>query len=289
MPTETVYGLAAAARDESAVARIFSVKGRPSNHPLIVHIGDPCALERWGREVPDSARELAAAFWPGPLTMLVWRHPSVLDAVTGGRDTVGLRMPDHPVALEILSLFDDGVAAPSANRFGAVSPTRAEHVVADIGAWLDWSRDVVIDGGACAVGIESTIVDLTTDRPTILRPGAVTAESIEAVVGPVQRTDKGPSRAPGMLAAHYAPACEVIVATDAADAESLLFERRSAGQQAEVWSVDDLDAFAHDLYARLRNADERGLDTLIVIVPPSEGIGVAIIDRLLRAATGSAR
>ncbi len=289
MPTETVYGLGAAARDESAVARIFSVKGRPPNHPLIVHISDSGALDDWGRELSDSARELAAAFWPGPLTMLVWRHPSVLDAVTGGRDSVGLRMPDHPVALEILHVFGDGVAAPSANRFGAVSPTRAEHVVADIGAWLDPSRDVIIDGGACAVGLESTIVDLTTDRPTILRPGAVTAESIEAVVGPVQRTDKGPSRAPGMLAAHYAPACEVIVATDAAHAEHLLFERRSALQRAEVLSVEDLDTFARDLYARLRGADERGLDTLIVIVPPSEGIGVAIIDRLLRAATGSAR
>ena len=290
LPTETVYGLGALARNESALKRVFEVKGRPGDHPLIVHLPDASMLEQWVLDVTEPALALGAAFWPGPLTLLLRRHPSVLDIVTGGRPTVGLRIPDHEVALEVLRCCGDGVAAPSANRFGAVSPTRAEHVIRDIGDRLDPARDVVLDGGPCAVGLESTIVDLTTPMPTILRPGAVTAEAIEAVLDTrVHRTDYGPSRAPGMLAAHYAPRCEVLVARGGIEADTLAASRRSCGQTVGVLSFDDLDEFARRLYGALREADDQRLDTVVVVVPPATGIGVAIVDRLTRAATGSAR
>ncbi len=194
-PTETVYGLGADASNPAAVARIYQVKGRPAGHPVIVHIGDARQLERWARELPNDAKKLAARFWPGPLTLVLKRAPSVGDYLTGGEDTIGLRMPNHPVALELLHQFGDGIAAPSANKFGRISPTTAEHVSDDLGDEVD----LILDGGPCGIGIESTIIDLSRDRPVLLRPGRISVEEIAATlsVKPEPR-DRSAPRAPGM-------------------------------------------------------------------------------------------
>ena len=298
LPTETVYGLGADARNADAVRRVFTTKGRPADHPLIVHLGSSHDLlsdsdtgHGWARDIPDTAVALATAYWPGPLTMLLRRHPSVLDVVTGARDTVGLRVPAHPVALAVLRAFGGGVAAPSANRFGAVSPTSAAHVLADIGHLLDPVRDVVLDGGSCPVGIESTIVDFTVDPPVILRPGGLAVEAIESVLGfAVTHVTTGPSRAPGMLVAHYAPRAEVVLADDEPAAEAWMASLLAAGRHVEMFPVvTDVDELARTLYSSLRAADERGLDAIVVVLPGRDGIGAAIVDRLLRAATGSRR
>jgi len=295
VPTETVYGLAADASNPDAVRRIFAAKGRPADHPLIVHLPDASALDRWARDVPDAARSLAAAFWPGPLTMVLPRTDLVPDVVTGGRDTVGLRVPDHPVTSELLRRFDGGLAAPSANRFGRVSPTRAEHVVADLGDRVD----LVLDGGPCRVGVESTIVEVLGDRLTVLRTGAITAEQVEAVAGrPVDLDVRGPVRAPGMLESHYAPAARVVVAVDDPVAEvralvdagervAVLAEAAPAGLPGEVVVLDpvgDADGYARHLYQRLRDADAAGADVVVAIPPAPTGAGVAVRDRLQRAA-----
>jgi L-threonylcarbamoyladenylate synthase len=294
-PTETVYGLGADATDPDAVARLYAVKGRPPGHPVIVHLPAATALDRWAADVPDTARALAAEFWPGPLTLLVPRAPAVLDAVTGGLDTVGVRVPGHPVAQALLVAFGGGVAAPSANRFGAVSPTTAGHVRADLGDAVD----VVLDGGPCPVGVESTIIDCSGREPVVLRPGGVPVERIEAVVGrPVPIID-GAGRAPGTLAAHYAPAARVVVVDAdavALRAASLLAEGARVGLLAPTGATPvpdglavldrphDAEEFAHQLYARLREADARRLDVVLVVPPAAEGIGVAVRDRLRRAA-----
>lgn len=203
-PTETVYGLGADASRDDAAAKIFAVKGRPRAHPLIVHIAGE--IGDWAREVPDAARRLVAAAWPGPLTVILKRGPQVALATTGGADTVGLRMPAHPMALALLRAFGGGVAAPSANRFGHVSPTTADHVVADLGDDVDY----VLDGGKCDVGVESTIVDLSRGQPVLLRPGGMPREAIEAIIGPLAAPDAAAPAAPGTLASHYAPRAEVI-------------------------------------------------------------------------------
>lgn len=304
LPTETVYGLGADASAPDAVRRIFATKGRPADHPLIVHLGDPDELDRWAVEVPDTARKLAAACWPGPLTLVLRRAGGVSDVVTGGLDTVGLRVPAHPVIAAVLRAFGGGVAAPSANRFGRVSPTTAQHVLDELGEVLDPARDLVLDGGPCTIGVESTIVDCTAAVPVILRPGGVPAERIESVLGiAVQRKAGGPSRAPGMLAAHYAPTAQVVVVSASEVAAAAADE---PGRRVGVLAPADvavppgavrLDApapysaelLAPLLYARLRQADVLGLDLLLVVAPPAEGLGAAIIDRLTRAATGSAR
>ncbi|MEP7216361.1 MAG: L-threonylcarbamoyladenylate synthase, partial [Anaerolineaceae bacterium] len=207
LPTETVYGLAADAANELAVRRVFAVKGRPASHPVIVHVTGVEALADWAREVPEAALRLAGAFWPGPLTLVLPRTARAGDVVTGGQDTVALRVPSHPLALDVLRAFGGGLAAPSANRFGHVSPTTAQHVRDDLGVEVDF----VLDGGPCAIGVESTIVDLATDpaAPVILRTGAVTREDVARVLGGAVRVRDdvatGGVRAPGMLAAHYAP------------------------------------------------------------------------------------
>ena len=206
MPTETVYGLAADAGSESAVRAIFAAKGRPADHPVIVHIPDAASMHRWAVEVPAAARALAAAFWPGPLTLVLKRGPAASDLITGGQDTVGLRCPAHPWALALLKAFGGGVAAPSANRFGRISPTTAQHVVDDLGLKPDGAVDMVLDGGACPVGIESTIVDLSGPSPRLLRPGAVTRGELEAVLGaPLGGSEAGAPRVSGGLEKHYAP------------------------------------------------------------------------------------
>ena len=202
VPTETVYGLGADAANADAVRRVFAVKGRPLDHPLIVHVASASALARWAVDVPPAAEALAAACWPGPLTVVLHRRPDVDPTVAGGRDTIALRVPAHPLTLAVLDAFDGGIAAPSANRFGHVSPTTAQHVRDDLGDDVD----LVLDGGPCTVGVESTIVDLTVEPPSVLRPGGIPLAALEAIVdGPVRGEDTGPRRAPGMLASHYAP------------------------------------------------------------------------------------
>jgi L-threonylcarbamoyladenylate synthase len=300
-PTETVYGLGADAANPAAVAKIFAVKGRPADHPLIVHLPSSEHLPRWAREVPSEAEKLAAAFWPGPLTLILKRQPNVPDAVTGGQDTVGLRVPSHPLALELLAAFAGGIAAPSANRFGRISPTTAEHVREELGDRVP----LVLDGGACPVGIESTILDLSRDRPVLLRPGSIGAADIARVLGRAPEMaaprDDAP-RVSGTLAAHYAPRTPLqLVSSD-----GLLFALRNAlvaGERVAVlaptaqaishdlvsWKRSPAEpaAFAHELYASLRELDALGCARILVQQPPAGEAWLAVRDRLRRAAAGS--
>lgn len=301
-PTETVYGLGADARDPDAVARLFAVKGRPSDHPVIVHLGSRAELDDWARTVPPAALELAEACWPGPLTLLLPRAAHVPDAVTGGRDTVGLRVPAHPVAQALLGAFGSGLAAPSANRFGQVSPTTAAHVRADLGADVD----LVLDGGPCQVGVESTIVDLSGPEPEVLRPGGTSFERLAEVLGhPVARWQGArPVAAPGTLASHYAPLARVELVDALGGAEAVCQEvarHVEAGDSVGVLAADpveglpvgvaqlgpvgDVDAYARVLYDRLRQADRLRLDVVVAVPPPPAGLGAAVGDRLRRAAT----
>jgi len=299
-PTETVYGLGADAANPDAVRHLFAVKGRPKDHPVIVHVSGADALAEWAATVPDSARVLARAFWPGPLTVIVRRAARVPDAVTGGRETVGVRVPDQPVALALLRAFGDGIAAPSANRFGRVSPTTAEDVRAD----LDGDVDLVLDGGPCRVGVESTIIDCTVEPPVVVRLGGIPREAVGRVLGhAVAVRDDGAVAAPGTLPAHYAPRVRVhVVDADevAVRVASLVGTGRRVGFLALEGTVEpphdvtilhaprDVDEYARVLYARLREADAAGLDDLVVVPPPPAGIGAAVADRLRRAsATGA--
>ena len=294
-PTETVYGLGADASRDDAAAKIFAVKGRPRAHPLIVHIAGE--IGDWAREVPDAARRLVAAAWPGPLTVILKRGPQVALATTGGADTVGLRMPAHPMALALLRAFGGGVAAPSANRFGHVSPTTADHVVADLGDDVDY----VLDGGKCDVGVESTIVDLSRGQPVLLRPGGMPREAIEAIIGPLAAPDAAAPAAPGTLASHYAPRAEVIAvdpddvpaAVSAASGKVAVLAPRSAFGPWGPWGElsvlayplpDDLAGMARELYSALRDLDTAGVDVVIAALPPAVGLGEAVGDRLRRAA-----
>jgi L-threonylcarbamoyladenylate synthase len=299
-PTETVYGLGADAANPRAIARIFAAKGRPADHPLIVHLPDASQLERWAVDIPEAAHGLAAAFWPGPLTLILRRHPSVSDAITGGQDTVGLRVPNHPLALQLLREFGGGVAAPSANRFGRISPTTAAHVREDLGDAVA----LVLDGGPCAVGIESTILDLSGAAPRILRPGMLDAAAIGKVLGVVPAfggTADAP-RVSGSLEAHYAPrtplqlaaATELAgIATCALDAGKrvalLAPQAPGIARESLVWRPADLDPerFAHDLYARLRELDALSCDLILVAAPPDDEAWRAVADRLRRAAATS--
>ena len=305
-PTETVYGLGADATNATAVARVFAVKGRPVGHPLIVHLASADLLDDWAVELPAAARALAQSCWPGPLTMIVRRSGRVADAVTGGRPTVGLRVPDHPVAHALLTAFGDGVAAPSANRFGHVSPTTAAHVRADLGPDVD----LVLDGGPSEVGVESTIVDLSGERPELLRPGAIGVERLAKVLGvaPVVWGGEGEARASGMLRAHYAPAARVeLVDADhvvdrahellgAANGRALLVGVLAPtvldGLPPEVMELEPVggpEDHARALYDRLRQADRLGVHVLLAVPPTDAGTpaGIAVLDRLRRAAAAS--
>jgi L-threonylcarbamoyladenylate synthase len=291
-PTETVYGLGADASSADAVHRLFAVKGRPADHPVIVHLGDAVQLDEWGVEVDDVARTLTRACWPGPLTVVVRRAARVPDAVTGGLPTVGLRVPDQPVALALLRALGGGIAAPSANRFGRVSPTTAADVFADLGDDVD----VILDGGPCRVGVESTIVDCSRPEPAILRLGGLPRERIEALLGGrVPVLDGGEVRAPGTLASHYSPRAHVeFGALDTVPARIEAAHER--GERVGVIGVDahagvevlgvprDGDEYAHDLYRMLRDADSRRLDRVIAVAPDPAGLGAAVVDRLRRAA-----
>ena len=299
-PTETVYGLGADAANPEAVERIFVAKGRPRSHPVIVHLAEPAAAKEWAAEGPDFAAAQAAAFWPGPLTLVLPRSDLVPDAVTGGLNTVGLRVPAQPVALELLAACGGGVAAPSANRFGRVSPTRADHVRADLGAAVD----LILDGGPCPVGVESTIVDCSGVEPRVLRPGGVPVESLSEVLGYKIGMTADPSvRAPGMLASHYAPSARVeVLAPDAVATRAqelvalgvrvgILAPGRMVGLPAGIEALPPTGgavAYAKCLYQRLREADRRGVEVLLAVPPPERGVGTAVADRLRRAAASGA-
>lgn len=285
IPTETVYGLAARADRPEAVRRMYAIKGRPGEHPSIVHVADADHVDGWAVLPDGPATMLATTCWPGPLTLLLTRGPRVADEVTGGRATVGIRVPAHPMAGALLQRIDVGVAAPSANRFGQVSPTTAAHVVADLGEALDPERDAILDGGPCPVGIESTIVDCTVTPPQVLRPGAIPTEDIERLLDGALAPATGPARAAGMLTSHYAPRCRVHLATDRAAAHEARTRIGGAGRAVDVLDrTDDLLAATRHLYADLRDADRRGLDDLVVVLPPPTGLGHALRDRLTKAA-----
>lgn len=283
IPTETVYGLAASALDPVAVAKVFAIKGRPTHHPLIVHLAAASQLVGWG-VVDRRAELLARAFWPGPLTLIVPRGPLALDAVTGGLETVGVRVPAHPVALALLERFGGGLAAPSANRFGFVSPTTADHVAQDLAG-----EDIgLVDGGPCEVGIESTIVDVSGERPALLRLGKITREEVEAVLGePVELAlHAARAKAPGQLASHYAPRARLEV-VPAERLEARRLELVAVEGPERVATLTALGAspaeWAKNLYAALREADARG-PAVILIAPPPEGpMQEAVVDRLARA------
>jgi len=281
IPTETVYGLAADAENEPAVRRVFEIKGRPSDHPLIVHLARAEQVhDGWVAAFPENAALLAETCWPGPLTLLVPAGPRVHPWVTGGRTTVGIRVPAHPLATALLETFGGGVAAPSANRFGRVSPTSAAHVAADLGDDVD----LILDGGECPVGVESTIVDCTVSPAQVLRPGAITEEQIGALLGSVAAAS-GPSRAAGMLASHYAPRCSVILVDEHAEAEATVQQLAAQGHAVAILDAKtDPVTAARTLYASLRTADERGMQYLIAVLPPAAGIGHALRDRLTKAA-----
>jgi L-threonylcarbamoyladenylate synthase len=280
-PTETVYGLGADAANEVAVRRVFEIKGRPIGHPVIVHIAEASQIDAWAREIPESARVLAERFWPGPLTIVLPRAPRASDLVTGSQDTVALRAPSHPIAHAILHEFGGGVVAPSANRFGSVSATRAEHVIADLGDAIDF----IVDGGPATIGVESTIVDLAHGEPAILRPGGITREELMAALGVQVREGGGEVRVPGSLPSHYAPSARVELAENDAVAEGLVNALRSQGLNVHTIASSEVNAFAHELYERLRAADRDGADAIVVVLPANEGIGVALRDRLRRAAS----
>jgi len=307
-PTETVYGLGADACNADAVARIYAAKGRPVDHPLIVHVASMDALGDWADDVPGYAISLARDFWPGPMTLIVKRSELAGDFVTGGQDTVGVRVPEHPVALGLLEAFaragGKGVAAPSANRFGNVSPTTAQAVADELSDYLG-DADQILDGGPCQVGVESTIIDCTGDVPRILRPGAVTAEMIEESTGLRVRSRfvldgddlarivingqvvDGPQiRVSGSLDSHYAPVATVVLDQSPIAGQGFIAMADVATPDGVVRlaSPNSHDEFARVLYAALRSADEAGLETVVVAQPEGDGIAIAIRDRLMRAA-----
>ena len=292
-PTETVYGLGADASNSKAVSRIYSVKGRPSDHPLIVHIASMDRMGDWASEVPEYAIALAREFWPGPMTLVLKRSELAGDFVTGGQDTVGVRVPDHIVALALLEAFEKaggkGVAAPSANRFGHVSPTTAAAVVEELADYLS-QDDLVLDGGACAVGVESTIIDCTGLLPRVLRPGAISTAMIEEVTGLNTLSVDGQDeiRVSGSLENHYAPAAKVLLCEIPIVGQGFIAHKNIETPQGVIRlaSPSNNEEFAQILYSALREADAQGLAEVVVVQPIGIGIGVAIRDRLARAANG---
>jgi len=277
-PTETVYGLGADADNDQALKAIFKVKGRPETHPLIVHLHQVDQLKDWARSVPAAALELGKRFWPGPLTLILKKATRVSDVVTGGQETVGLRVPDHGTALSLLRSFGSGVAAPSANRFGRISPTTAEHVRRDLGKDVDF----VLDGGPCSIGVESTIVDFSSKDPVILRPGGLTRERLEEALGhPVALRGPGAVRVSGQLESHYAPKAEVLIV---APGEGKNRAQTLQSQGKRVVLLGEKEVLAQELYASLRRADESGAEIILVPLPEETGLGLAVADRLRKAA-----
>jgi L-threonylcarbamoyladenylate synthase len=289
-PTETVYGLGADATNALAVARIYSTKGRPPNHPLIVHVSSLAKALEWTSFQPEYLPALATAFWPGPMTLILKRSDLAGDFVTGSQDTVGVRVPSHPVAQELLRSFEalggKGVAAPSANRFGKVSPTTAEAVGSELGPYLS-AADLILQGGECEVGIESTIIDCTSAQPAILRLGAVTASMVEEVTGLRLKADAGEIRVSGSLKSHYSPDAKLVLNQTPQPGDGLIAlasVQTPAGVNRLV-SPRDSQEFAKQLYAALRKADELGLERVVAITPAGDELAEAVLDRLTRAST----
>jgi L-threonylcarbamoyladenylate synthase len=302
LPTETVYGLAADAQDVAAVARVFAMKGRPADHPLIVHLAGAEDLDAWACDVPEYARRLAQRLWPGPLSLVLPRSRRAGDHVTGGQPTVALRVPSHPVARRLLAACGPGrgLAAPSANRFGRVSPTTAAHVLAELGELLVPGRDVILDGGASEVGVESAIVDCTGERPVILRPGAITADRLGEIGGVPVADRPSRIRVPGTLASHYAPRAQVVLVPGPEELLEALTAPFASARPVDgllapadvttpagvvrLSAPPDAAAYARVLYAALREADALGLQRVLAVPPAPDGIGTAVLDRLHRAA-----
>jgi L-threonylcarbamoyladenylate synthase len=287
-PTETVYGLGVDAENESAVARMYQVKGRPANHPVIVHISDQNLVGYWAEEIPDYAIALMRKFWPGPMTLILKRSERAKDFVTGGQDYVGLRIPANPITLKLLSEFESlgghGVAAPSANRFGSVSPTSAGDVKEEIGELLG-PEDLILDGGASEVGVESTIIDCSRALPRILRLGAVTEAMIESITPIDSDSDLEEIRVSGSLTRHYSPRAKVVIDREAKSGEGLiaLSEVMTPAGVTRLSSPNSIEEYARLLYSALRKGDSQGLEVIVVIPPRGEGLAAAIRDRVTRA------
>ena len=296
IPTETVYGLAANALDESAIARVFAAKERPADHPLIVHVATAADATEWITELPKWATDLTDSVWPGPLTIVGPRTALASNSVTGNQDTVAVRVPRHPIAQELLSQLKaqgvKGLVAPSANRFGHVSPTSAAHVAADLGEYLDARGDLILDGGDCQVGVESTIVLATGSQPVVLRPGAVTAADINQITGvEVSDVSTNAPRVSGTLDSHYSPTAQVILVTDTAGLELesksgflALAQIPTPAGLVRLAAPATIEDFAHELYSSLRAGDDLKLKTIYVVPPTGDGLAQAINDRLNRAA-----
>ena len=291
-PTETVYGLGANATDPQSIARIYTTKGRPADHPLIVHIPSLELMGEWAIDIPEFAIALARDFWPGPMTLILNRSELAKDFITGGQESVGIRVPAHPIALALLnsviSLGGKGIAAPSANRFGAVSPTNARAVADEIGEYLEDGRDLILDGGQSLVGVESTIIDCTGQAPRILRPGAVTAEMISESTGmPVSFADDAEEiRVSGSLESHYSPRAKVLLDVIAEAGDGLIAPDQIPTPDGVIRlaAPSTIEGYARDLYAALRAADQQNLEIVVVLQPGGDGLAAAIRDRLKRAA-----
>ena len=289
IPTETVYGLGADATNQSAVKRIYEVKGRPSDHPLIVHIASLDQMDQWAIDIPEFAIKLARDFWPGPMTLVLRRSAKAKDFITAGQETVALRVPAHPIALALLKEFNEGIAAPSANRFGSVSPTSAEAVEEELGKYLS-AEDLILDGGQCLVGVESTIIDCTKATPFILRPGAVSAAMIEESTGLIALASNDKNiRVSGSLDSHYSPKAKVVLDAIAEPGDGLIAPDQIPTPDGVIRlaSPSSIEGFARDLYAALRLADTKKLDVVVVLQPGGDGLAEAIRDRLARSAYGN--
>ena len=291
-PTETVYGLGADAMNENAVSRIYSVKGRPTDHPLIVHISSINKLEKWARDIPGYAMDLAEEFWPGPMTLILKRQNLAKDCITAGQDTVGLRVPAHPVALALLSEFEkiggEGIAAPSANKFGAVSPTTKHAVYEEIGCNLT-PHDLILDGGPCKIGIESSIIDCTNSFPKILRPGAVTSTMIEKTLKIKFSTDLSLNtiKTSGQLPNHYSPNAKVVLNILSEPGEGFIAMAGIATPEGSIRlsSPKNIEEFAQEIYEALRDGDRKKLTTIKVILPEGVGLVDAIRDRMNKSSS----
>jgi len=292
-PTETVYGLGADAANEKAVNRIYVAKGRPKNHPVIVHISSPDQLENWAREIPEFAIKLGSTYWPGPMTLILKRNSRALDFITGGQESVGLRVPNQQVALLLLREFEKlggyGIAAPSANRFGSVSPTTARAVEEELGKFLG-DEDLILDDGQCEVGVESSIIDCTQATPVVLRPGAITKEMIEEVTGlkVSLKSDDSEIRVSGLLDSHYAPNAKVILGLSAQPGDGFiaLDQIPTPIGSIRLASPVSIEDYARDLYKALRTGDQLGLNEIYVVEPAGPGLAIAIRDRLSKASSG---
>ena len=293
-PTETVYGLGAEATNEKAVKRIYSVKGRPTDHPLIVHISSMNQLDKWALDIPDYAVKLAREFWPGPMTLILIRSKLAKDFITGSQGNIGLRVPAQPIAQALLKEFEklggNGIAAPSANRFGAVSPTTAEAVYEELGNFFD-TNDLILDGGQSKVGIESTIIDCTKNSPIILRSGAITVEMIETCLGLKINSTLGKNeiKVPGLLESHYSPKAKVILDSNVEPGDGFIGMESTKTPEGAIrlGSPSDVTQFARDLYIALRLSDQKGLKRVVVETPKGSGLAEAIRDRVSKASFGN--